>query len=98
MSEFSLIRIATPELLGMGPECQMDFPVHSFFHFLLASCVECITFNYQLYTQSCLATREATCIPSLLYRKSSPPLLVANQIYTETKMWCVARLVPFTQF
>ena len=40
ISDFSVNNIATPELFGMGPEFQIDLPVHSFFHFLLDSGVE----------------------------------------------------------
>ena len=40
ISDFSVNSIATPELFGTGPECQIDLPVHSFFHFLLDSGVE----------------------------------------------------------
>ena len=38
ISDFSVNSI--PELFGTGPECQIDLPVHSFFHFLLDSGVE----------------------------------------------------------
>ena len=41
--EFSLRRRATPELFGMGPECQIDLPVHSLFHFLIDSVVEWVS-------------------------------------------------------
>lgn len=39
---FSLKNIATPELLEMVPEFQMDFPFHSFFHFPTDSGIECV--------------------------------------------------------
>ena len=39
ISDFSLNKIATPELFGMGPQCLIDLPVHLFFHFLLDSSV-----------------------------------------------------------
>ena len=34
---FSLKSIATPDAFGVGPECQGDFPFHSFSHLLLTS-------------------------------------------------------------
>ena len=37
--------MATPELFGMGPECQIDLSVHSFFHFLLDSDVEWVSWS-----------------------------------------------------
>ena len=40
---FSLKSIATPDAFGVGPECQGDFPFHSFSHFLLTSGVVCVS-------------------------------------------------------
>ena len=42
---FSLKSIATPDDFRIGPECQRDFPFHSFSHLKLISGVVCISCN-----------------------------------------------------
>ena len=49
ISEFSLNSIATPDALGIGPECHQDFPGHSFAHFWAASGFECLLYESNIY-------------------------------------------------
>ena len=43
MFKFCFIRMATPVNLCISPECQKDFPSHSFSHFFIFSFVECVS-------------------------------------------------------
>ena len=41
--KFCFMRMATPVDFGIYPECQKDFPSHSFSQFLIFSFIECVS-------------------------------------------------------